>query len=686
MKSLFARLGLLQESRRFKWIASAVVLAAWIIGMGALWVDANRPGATNEQIAKAAEEAANTPKPGPVARFIDAGPVSMVRQGIFAARGAMRDSAGITAVVGITSLGVAGIILVIWLGLGLSYLGLIVAGWGIAWPLAAWEPTARFGQIGLGLVPLTLFFLVLMEVLRLALSGASPVWAIARNVLVESVRMKVSLVFIVMLLVFLAVIPGMLSEDQPLRYRVQQWMQYGVGVSYVVLAMLTLFLSAGTVAFEQRDRVIWQTMTKPVPPWQYIAGKWVGVMGLNAVLLTVTACGVYLFTEYLSHQRAVGEVAYLVRADGARADPDDPVMPRMVEARVQELKKRYPEFRDTPERRAIMRRQMSMEFMSEDRRILEMQVLAARRGTAPEPPPIERADLDRMVDEAVKQALADQPGLRDSVRLREGKRSEILTEILTQTRTIPQGYKQTFRFTGLKDLKGSRQRGELTLRWKVNAGTNDPSAIYKVLFFINGQPRDLTTALKVTNSLSIEPEIINDNGEIELEVHNHPGNKWAITFPPDGLELLYRVGGYEANFARVMAANWVKLGFIAAVALAAATFLNFPVACLVALTFLFAAESAGFLRESLENYASIDEKTQVINWFAVAVRAVAIPVSTAFRSYAELEPAASLADGRLVSWSSLAWAIGLIGSWTGLALLFGWSAFRRRELATYSGH
>ncbi len=683
---LIARLSLLQQTTRFKWIASAVVAALWLLVVGSLWVAANKPGAA--QAAPTQPQGTPTaPVAGPLARFVDAGPVALMQQGAVAAKGAMRDSEGTLVVLGISGLAAAGMVFVVWLGLGLSYLALLVLGWGVAWPMAAWEPTARIGQIALGVVPLALFFMVLMQLLRLALSAPIPAVAVARNVLTEAVRMKVSLVFIVILILLMAVVPGMLNEDQPLRYRVQQWLSYGVGLSYVVLAMLTLFLSAATVAFEQRDRIIWQTMTKPVPHWQYVLGKWLGVMGLNAVLLTVSASGVYLFTEYLSHQRAKGEVAYLVRDDGARADPDDPMIPRILEARVERAKKDYPDFRDTPERRAIMRRQMTAEFMSEDRRILEFQVLAARRGLQPKLPEFDPQDVEKLVDERVKQALADQPSLKDDRRTRSNKRTEVLQEMITYARTVPPGYKQTFTFEGLRDLKSSRQKGELTLRWKVNAGSNNPSAIYRVLFVINGQARELTTALKVTNSLSIEPEIIDDDGKLVLEVHSDPNNAFAMNFPPeDGLELLYRVGGYEANFVRVMLANWIKLGFLAAVAIAAATFLNFPVACMVALTFLMAAESASFLRESLEYYVSYDEHTKSYNWGAILARAVAIPVSLGFRSYSELQPATSLVEGRLVSWGAVSGALALIGGWAAAALGVGCVAFRRRELAIYSGH
>lgn len=686
--NLFARLNVLQQGRRFKWIASAVLVSVWLLAMGWLWVTANRPDAAAGQPVVASQSGTDQAgvTPGPFARFVDAGPMTLVKVGAETAVATMRTPEG-TAVVAAVSFGfVAGGLLVIWLGLGLSYLAILLVGWGVAWPLAAWPPTARLGQVLLGAVPLTLAFLVLMQALRLALGAPIPLFAVAKNVLIEAVRMKVSLVFIVMLILMMALVPGMLTEDQPLRYRVQQWLSYGVGLSYTVLALLTLFLSAATVAFEQRDRVIWQTMTKPVPHWQYVLGKWVGVMSLNAVLLAVSSTGVFLFTEYLSHQRARGETAYLVREDGRRSHPDDPNVRQVVDIRMNEVKQRIPAFKDTPERREIMARQVAAEFMSEDRRILENQVLSARVGIRPDPPILDEEAIKKELDERVAQVLADNPGMRETRSMRKAQEKELLTQVFDQARSIAPGGRQIFVFSGLGEVKKAVNRGELTLRYKINAGSNNPSAIYKVMFVISGYPREVTSALKVMNSMSIEPEVIDDEGKLVLEVHSHPDNGLTMSFPPDGLEVLYRVGGYEANFFRVMTTIWIKLGFIAAVAIAAATFLNFPVACLVAVTVLFAAESAGFLKESLEVFVSYDESTKTTNYVAVVVRAIAVPVSAAFERYADLKPGTSLVEGRLLGWPTMIQAAGLIGAWTLGALTLGWAAFRRRELAFYSGN
>ena len=122
---------------------------------------------------------------------------------------------------------------------------------------------------------------------------------------------------------------------------------------------------------------------------------------------------------------------------------------------------------------------------------------------------------------------------------------------------------------------------------------------------------------------------------------------------------------------------------LAAVGVAAATFTSFPVACLMAMTVLFAAESAGFLWQSLEWYTS--KTKEGVDYFALVVRIIAVPVALLFKSYAELKPTENLVDGRLISWNALMGTLGMVGIWSLIVLSAGWAVFRGRELATYSG-
>lgn len=698
----FARLDGVQRSVRFKIAASAVIFAVALGVYIALTVAANAPGAGERMAARAVERAKEKSK----GLLIDRGPVDAVRvvvdsvlltirpiegsppplsEGESVVSPPPRSSAGAALVAGVFVGVAAGLSVLVWLGVGLSSLGLFVLAWAVAWPLMMWPATALIGRLLMAAAPLALAFTTGMALLKAALAGPWPITAVARNVLSEAVRMKVSLVFIVILVMLLSYAPQALNEAQPLRYRVQNWLQYGTGLSYVVLAMLTLFLSVGTVAFEQRDKVIWQTMTKPVRPWEYLVGKWVGVMALNAVLLGVTASGVYLFTEYLRHQPAQGEMAFQVRADGAvtLGNPD---------------------------------------AMTEDRRLLETQVLVARVGREFEPF-FGEAMLDRAVDDAlarraaenesvtgtaadraqvrsdlvrqreqrliemvdgrVRDLQASDPSLEVTQDLRQKTFDEVLSTQEALHRTVPAGSAKVYLFTGLGAARQAGAPPKVTLRYRVNAGSNDPAQLYRLRIAIGDQMFDRQVALGSSQMLLFDKELIADDGSVLLAVENSGEGQRELSFPPNGMEILYVAGGYETNFLRIMLVMWFKLGFTAAVAIAAASFLAFAVACLVSMTVLLAAESAGFLTDSLQYYLS---KTQDgIDYFAVLVRLIAVPIAALFHSYAELRPSSKLVDGRLVGWNTLGTSMLSIGLATAAILAVGWAIFRKRELATYSG-
>lgn len=687
-RALFARLDRLQKSRGFKVAATISIAAAAVALVVTAWV-----------LSKEAPSIAEAPPPRPGVKapidWLADGPLGAVALGFRSMVDAARSEGGLLAISAFAALVAMLMSSFVWLGLGLTALGALIAGWAVAWPLMLTSGFRGVGQVIAGVIPLTLAFLAGLQLLRAAFAGPRPMLAIARNLLNEAVRMKVSIVFIVLVIFFLAVIPGALHPEQPLRYRVQQWLQYGTGFPHALLSMLTLFLSAASVSFEQRDRVIWQTMTKPVPPWQYVAGKFLGVMGLNAAMLGVTAAGVFLFTEYLRYQPASGEVAYHVREDGTDSRGD-------------------------------LRR------MSDDRRILETQVLVARVAVQPQPFRLTDIKLDRLIDamlqerqaqdssvrdtaetrskirdeilaewdrrvnDAVEKVVADSrsrdPNLADTPKLRAQIEKEILDEWELRYRTIEPGQSETYVFEGLGAAKAAGARASLTLRFAINSGSNNPTELFRLSFGIRGQVIERQVALKAAQTMTIDPSLVNDDGSLELAVLNGPPdpraappNPRAMTFPPDGLEILYAAGGYEVNFIRVFLVIWIKLGFIAAVAITASTFLSFPVAALVAMAILIMAESAAYLTESLEYYREFRDKEGDIHPLNIVVTLIGTPVAAIFRTYATLEPTAKLVDGRLIGWGQLGGAVLTIGGWTAATLGLGVAIFRRRELALYSG-
>lgn len=622
-----------QRSRGFKLVVSAVIAVASIVGFvsyAVIVAGQDTPAATDTT--PDAEYTAPDTMYDDAMRSIDT---------ILATR---EDPTSVG--VGIVALAAVSLT-VVWLGLGLTYLALggtaVLVAVGLS-QLAGADGPAR---LLLGALALSASLAALMRAARVLLGGAGPVSAIASNVLAESVRMKISLVFIVMLIFGLAALPALLDEQEELRYRVMSFLQYATGGSFVLLALLTLFFSCSTVAFEQRDKVVWQTVTKPVAAWQYILGKWLGIVTLNGVLLIVCGTGIFLFTEYLRGTPAVGEREAYVAESGA---------------------------------------------ISRDRLILQSQVLTARVSVQPTGPYEDGLEDPAFLD-AVEQYIkterrANPDFAKSDAELREIKR-QLYKDVETIYRSIEPGAFQVYKFEG---LSGARRRNiPITFRYRIDAEGNRPDRLYKISLDVRGAEFAVRNVpLGIMNSTLLNPSTIDDDGALLIRILNGDArtripNTNTISLPEGTLEISYAAGSYRANFARVVFVLWLKLGFIAMVGVLASTFLSFPVACLVAATVFLSAEGAGYIGSALEIYGTTNQEGQVV-WYKLITVSIATPIQKMFVFYSDLRPTRRLVDGQLLSFGTIALRMSVLAGLT--VLLYGVAVliWRRRELAIYSGH
>ncbi len=653
----------LAQTKMFKIVASAVVILAAISVVGVYTLrqksdpsyKIDNPEPATAPTATTSTPAADPAKVGDVGEggkpSIDLGLQSSVR----AVNDILKSKNDPTRVAVLVA-EVAGIALVIiWLGLTFVYLLLALIG-VIAFYITGWLDIPAAGQLIAGCIILSAAFTALLAGMRMLLSGSHPVIAIARNIMTEAIRMKASLVFMVLLVLMLCLLPQWLDSHSPLRYRVQTVLQFGTGISFWIIALLVLLLTMSSICFEQRDKVIWQTMTKPVKAWQYLLGKWIGVVGLAAVLLTVCASGVFLFTEYLRSQPALNESAAYVSSDG------------------------------TP--------------VSEDRKILETQILVARESVRAAPPDFDENKLNNTIIEVIRrERLSNAEFGRDprspndpeavDPLVRANIRSDLMKVYTELFRTLEPGESETYVFAGLQEAK--RIGLPLVLKYRVDSGSNRPDAVFKLTFaFSRTEPFVKECVLGQDLILLLPPDIIEDSGEASVTVFNgdalytRTANEASFMFPKGGLELSYPVASYRSNYIRVMFVLWVKLAFLAMVAIFCSTFMSFPVACLVTLGVFFSAETTTFLFNALDYYDATDEqgKLSIIRFI---IRNISLGVAYMFKAYADLKPVERLVQGELIPIVDV--ALGVLGLGLASLGLFAFASFifQRRELATYSG-
>jgi len=499
------------------------------------------------------------------------------------------------------------------------------------------------GKLGMlvaivGMIVLITGYGVLSRLFLRALSGANPTSAVANIVLRESTRQWYTGAFILVLLVVLPLVP-LAIDAGPLRYRIQSFLSWSLGVSFGLAGLLTLVLSCATVALEIRDRQIWQTLTKPIDRLRYIVGKWLGVVIVNAVLLVVSGISILLFVEY-------------------------------------------------------MRTQPAQNFMDET--AVRDEVLVARLGAKPvyEEPTREevRATVDGMIaaDPTLRSEL-DQK-IRDEATVRRALSEQVRRDAMAMQRQIPQGAAKSFEFTGLQ--RARELESNVTLSFLIHIGASDPHTQHPVIFkFKDGTWIDRQYVPAQRHREMIPWQYVESDGTLTIEIGNfgvrndefYPG-VGTLNWDPDGIEVLFKVGGFEANFVRAIMLEWIKLAFLAMLGICCATVLNFPVALLFTATVYFIGLLSPFLAAAIDNYWVDPNDPLLVQIFQGVVRSIAVAAHFMLSGYGEVSGEALLVEGRLVSWRSVAKTFVIIGvMWTGVTAGIGWAIFRRKELAIYSG-
>ena len=533
--------------------------------------------------------------------------------------------------------------LLVWSGLflqgTLTILCAICAG-ALAW----WAGERSWAVAALG-IPLAMlaFFLSIRIVLTL-LDRRLGILAVASTVIKEAMAQRIAVAFAFVALGAIPLLPMTLDASSPLRYQVQTFLSTSLGVSYGVIAVMTLLLGCATVSFEIRDRTAWMTMVKPISRGHWLLGKCLGIVALSSVFLLVATLTTY---------------ACLLEV---RTRPAQDIF---------------------------------------DALAVREEVLVARIGTFPRYVPLPSEQLRAMVEKTVTTDPAIREDLDSGARREQDVKRELAREYqmnwLKQQRSLAPGAEQEYTFYGLSEVK--RANTALALRYKFFSGASDSHDLYPVVFIFDGEVgwTDSKFVAAQTNVLPVPPAAIAADGSMKIRIQNvrfdpsagdggqfFPGGA-TIMFDHDGLELMHEEGGFEANLVRAQLVNLCKIIFLAMLAVCAASILSFPVAALVCFAIFAAGSIAPFLALSIAEY-NIRTEEWAPNAFEFVIRSISSGVEFMLRPFGQAVSTGSLVQGRLVSWWELARAFALIGvGWSVLVFIVGWSAFRRKELAIYSG-
>jgi len=442
-------------------------------------------------------------------------------------------------------------------------------------------------------------------------------------------RYRLFWVVTTLLLVAVVALPLLLKDDGTAAGFAQILITYTLSAVTGLLGLCTLWLACGTLARDIEDCQIQMVAVKPIARWQIWAGKWLGLLTLDAVLLAVAGLGIFGLLEYRA--------------------------------------------RKLPEKELFK---------------LKNEVLVARASVKePDMEAAIRKETDREFKESLaKGAAADiNPGaLRQQIALNVRAALQVVQPNETRLWKIPLGamkdrLKDQPLYVRMKFNSADMLRQEnLHAYWQV--GYPKKTALWQ---------EEMSVVPDTFYEFKIDPNLFDENGDLYIAFLNV--NETAVLFTlQEGMEVLYRQGGFGLNFVRGLGIILCWLGLLAALGLASASFLSFPVAAFFSIAVLMISFSSGTLTNVVNDGTLLGFNEEKGVKGHSAVDTLAVP---AFKGMLEVinlvqgfSPIDSLSTGRLIPLETLGQAVGqIIGLLGGLLAAGGIFIFSRRELATAQG-
>lgn len=449
-----------------------------------------------------------------------------------------------------------------------------------------------------------------------------------------AVRFKLFLVIAILLVLAVVGLPLIIQTDGTAQGFTQIILTYTLSSITALLGLSTLWLSCGTLARDIEECQIQVVATKPVARWQIWLGKWLGIVSLNAALLAISGTCVFGLLQYRA----------------SKLPPD-----------VQKT--------------------------------LREQILVAR-GSAKEASNADEieAETDQILQEKLKgKTITSQADLLEL-------RQQVREMVKAGMQLVPPSYQRTWKID-LGLAKHSLAGKPLQLRIKFNTATPTGapgSSSFASIWLIGDPPK---TGFYQTNFMSlsddtfhefaIPADLFDENGVLTITFANP--NNVALLFPLDeGMEVLYPEGGFTLNFARGLGIIFCWMALMAALGLAAASFLSFPVAAFFALAMLVVVSSSGTLAESVDTGTVTAGNAETGQYGHSIADVVLIPAFKGILAVVNLaknfSPIDALSTGRSITWTELGQAflqiVVLLG---GIFAVAGIALFSRRELATAQG-
>lgn len=455
------------------------------------------------------------------------------------------------------------------------------------------------------------------------------VTAIARNTVRQAFRMKVLAVLgLFVFVAFLILLVSVKSYGSP-KAELQVLLTYSLELATLLLSVLTVFLSTWTMCGEIQDRQIFSLDTKPVHRWQILAGKWLGLVVVNAILLVAMALPTY------------GLVWWQVRGMEAK-----------------------------------------------DRAETREGLLVGRRGVRPGLPDIGgeiKTEYERRKREGALPDGASLEHIAEEIQHAVYQRHQTINHGFVKTWDFgdlpsPADFRQgefltlRFRFYAANPLVQQQRVGQ----WKVGHSRDRRIVM---------GPFNHKATSNMVQEFRIPVEALPGKGALLVSYTNVDPTRELVVFPLEGgIELLYPTLSFTQNFVNSCLLILSRIAFLAALGLTCSTFLTFPMALTVCLTGWILCTISNYMLEIAGHTLLIsithERLSEGPGWLDELFRHYLKALFSMVPDFARYNPVPLLTDGREVGFSFVgACLLFLVLLRGGLIALIGAVVFQTRELA-----
>jgi hypothetical protein len=452
------------------------------------------------------------------------------------------------------------------------------------------------------------------------------IWAVATNTIRQALRMRVAVVFILLLLVLLPVMGLTATGDGTLKGRLQTCVSYGLSLTGLLLSLLTIIASTYAITSDIEQRQIYTVVTKPIRRYQILLGKVVGVIVLDFVLLTLFAGLVYGVTI---------------------------LIPRFVNASEEEIQE------------------------------VRNQFYTARASLVPPAVDVQK-EVEAIYNDLVKKDQLEavyhnmtQPEILKALtnRLRLEKRAATIGKMLVWEfhNVRPRDPNESLFIRFKYDVSATPEDEQAYGDWRIGDQRQ----------FQQGARPDIQTpiwrqlrkdSVRKFHELEVPASVVARDGYLAVGFLNPALNRTVVLFPvEDGLEVLYKADTFTANFVRSVLLILCRLVFLACLGVLAASFLSFPVAILFCTVILFTGTVSGFI---IESFSYMGKNISLVYTYTVQGLVQLLP------QFDKCNPTKFLVPARLMTWGFLGQVVlVMVLIKAVLLLLLALLIFAYRELA-----